>query len=38
MIIIKKYKGIRDYQKVKELLLKEERWSFGSYESGLNKK
>lgn len=38
MVIIKKYKKIRDYKKLKQLLLKEERWSFGAHESGLNKK
>lgn len=38
MIITKKYKGIRDYKKLRKLLLKEERWSFGGNESGLEKK
>ena len=37
-MIIDKYKRVRDYKKLKEMLLKEERWSFGAYESGLNKK
>lgn len=37
MVIIKKYKRIRDYKKLKQLLLNEKRWSFGAHESGLNK-
>lgn len=37
MVVIKRYKTIRDYKKLKQLLLKEERWSFGAHESGLNK-
>lgn len=37
MIYIENYRKIRDYKKLKELLLKEKRWSFGAYESGLDK-
>ena len=35
---IKKFNIFKDFTKLKKLLLKEERWSFGSYESKLEKR
>lgn len=35
---IKKFNLFKDFTKLKKLLLKEERWSFGSYESKLKKR